>query len=125
MQLDLVCVARQNEQLAVSILGVFHRRVPVVGVEENAICFAAESGERLGEEDSMAERRGIGRVEAVCVVGPDNCRVAFFGRWAARGAARGVQHPAKDDEAGEEVEVSAVPAECRYSGVVHESWELI
>jgi hypothetical protein len=121
MQFDLVCVARQNEQLAVSILGVFHLRVPVVGVEKNAICFAAESGERLGEEDSMAERRGIGRVEAVCVVGPVDCRVAFFGRWAARG----VQHPAKDDEAGEEVEVSAVPAECRYSGVVHESWELI
>jgi hypothetical protein len=41
MQFDLVCVARQNEQLAVSVLGIFHRCVPVLGVEEDAICFAA------------------------------------------------------------------------------------
>ena len=70
MQLDFVLVARQDKQLAVAVFGARHFRVPVLGVEEDTVCLAAEPGERVEEKKGMAECRAVGRIQAVRVVGP-------------------------------------------------------
>ena len=72
----MILVSREDEQLAVAVAGAFYGQVPAAGVEEDAVCFAAEPCEGIEDKDRMAERRAVGRIEAVCVILPVN-RVAI------------------------------------------------
>lgn len=47
MKLCLVFIARQIEQLTVSVLRAVYFCVPTLRVEEDAVCFATESSERV------------------------------------------------------------------------------
>jgi hypothetical protein len=68
----------------------------------------------------VAEGRAVGRVETVCIVRPiDRCAVI-----CGRCAARGVEQPAHEDEASEEVEISAIPAERRRFAIAHKARKL-
>jgi hypothetical protein len=107
VQLDLVRVARKDEQLAVAVLGARHLRVPMLGEEEDAIRLAPESGERVEDKERMAERRAVGRIEAVCKVAPIG---HVLGR---RWTRRRVQDPADEEEAEQVVGVAAAEAKGR------------
>lgn len=104
MQLDLVRVARQDKQLAVAVFGARHLRVPVLRIEEDPVCLAAEPGERVEEEERMAERRAVGRIQAVRVLGP------VCGALRRRATRRRVQEPARKEEPTQVVDVAAAQA---------------
>lgn len=70
MQFDFVHVARQDKQLAVAVRLVCDLRVPVLGVKEDAVCFAPEPCKSVKEKQCMAERCAVGGIEAVRIVGP-------------------------------------------------------
>jgi hypothetical protein len=123
MQFRLVRAARQTEQLTISIRGIVYVCVPVIGVEEDAVCFAAESSERVEEHDGMTELRAVGRVQAVCIIGPIDSQIgAVFGYCRL---ARWVQEPANEDEAEEVVCVTAPHAERWEFIILGESRELV
>ena len=70
VQFDFVFVARQHKQLAVTVFGACHFCVPGLGVEQDAICLATKRRQGVEDEKGVTERRAVGCIEAVCIVGP-------------------------------------------------------